>query len=200
MGSLRIEPYTILNDLLEGNKRYIEGRRLNDISATRRLSVAGEQSPIATVLGCSDSRVPPEHIFDKGLGELFVVRTAGHVIGELEIGSLEYACEHLKTPLLLVLGHTGCGAVKASLKNSGGNGYLNHVIKTIKPIVAEVLKEHPALTQEALVNRVVVHHIQSTVNKIMERSEIIKKLVKEKYLVVKGSLYDLETGKITLLD
>ena len=108
-----------------GNRRYAVGQELSaDISAQRRRAAAADQRPCAAVLACSDSRVPVEYLFDMGVGDLFVVRVAGNVIGMQEAGSLEYAVEHLHVPLLLVLGHTGCGAVSAAL--SGCSGRRSH--------------------------------------------------------------------------
>ncbi|MEM2109952.1 MAG: carbonic anhydrase [Candidatus Odinarchaeota archaeon] len=194
------DPYKIIKELLNGNLRYLEGLRLCDVSALRRASISHEQNPIAAVLGCSDSRVPPEHIFDKGLGELFVIRTAGHVVGEFEIGSLEYACKHLKIPLILVLGHTGCGAVKAAVSGVKEEGGLNAVIDGIKPAVVKALTGASPMSHDELVNKTVLYHVKLTVSRIMDESEIIRKTVQDGGVAVMGAVYDLYTGRVSLLD
>lgn len=122
----------------DGNQRFVSGRRTYPHPNSQRLQqLAQGQYPYATILSCSDSRVPPEHIFDVGLGDLFIVRVAGNVCGEIEIGSLEYAVEHLQTPLLVVLGHTACGAVSAAVQQSGTRDNLAGILDKIfiwKPI------------------------------------------------------------------
>src|SRR5512135_449398 len=105
-----------LQKLMDGNKRYVEGTPINkDLGDTKRKEILKGQHPFATVITCSDSRVPPEHIFDQGLGDIFVVRVAGNVVDSIALGSIEYGTEHVQTPLLVLLGHSDCGAVKATL-------------------------------------------------------------------------------------
>ncbi len=129
----------VLGKILSGNKRFVQGERTgvcNRVDVDLGAMVQS-QSPIAAVLSCSDSRVPPEHVLDKKIGEVFVVRVAGKVPGPSVIGSLEYAILHLKVPLLLVLGHEGCGAVKAALEGvgTGAKGALGELIREIEPAV-----------------------------------------------------------------
>lgn len=131
-------PRQILENLKAGNLRFPRGHRENYVSVARRRSIAERQGPIATILTCSDSRVPPEHIFDQGLGDLFLVRTAGSIIGGIELGSLEHGCKHLQTGLLLVLGHSRCGAVTAAVRGKGKSGFIQAVVDSIAPIVNKI--------------------------------------------------------------
>ncbi len=125
-----------LAKLLEGNARYVEQARLNpNQSDERRDSLIGGQSPYAIILGCSDSRVPPEIIFDQGLGDLFVIRVAGNVVDDIVLASIEYAAEHLHSPLLMVLGHTNCGAVGAALQDDELDGHLPSIAQAIEEAV-----------------------------------------------------------------
>jgi carbonic anhydrase len=135
----------VLEKILSGNKRFVRGERTgvcNPVDVDLGAMVHS-QSPVAAVLSCSDSRVPPEHVLDKKIGEVFVVRVAGKVPGTAVIGSLEYAVVHLKVPLLLVLGHEGCGAIKAALEGAGkeAGGALGELIREIEPAVKPVLQQ-----------------------------------------------------------
>jgi len=128
--------------LLEGNKRFIEGKpAAKDCSAERRDELTKGQHPVATILSCSDSRVPPEVVFDQALGDIFIVRVAGNVIEPTVLGSIEYGVEHLHTPLLIILGHESCGAVKATLESEGKlEGNIGAILKKIRPAVEAAKK------------------------------------------------------------
>ena len=127
-----------LEELLEGNRRFSEGERTcPNASPTRRREVAEGQNPFAVVIACSDSRVPPEILLDRGIGDLFVIRTAGNVIDDAALGSIEYAVEHLGVRLVLVMGHTRCGAVCAALQNSGAEGCIGSVTKALLPAIED---------------------------------------------------------------
>jgi carbonic anhydrase len=130
----------VRNTLLAGNKRYLEGRRIAANREPDRQQLVAGQIPLAAVLCCSDSRVPPEHIFDQAHGEIFVVRVAGNIARPSEVGSLEYSVQHLKVPLVLVMGHEGCGAVKAALEGTPASGALGGLIDEIAPAVQPVLQ------------------------------------------------------------
>jgi len=192
----------ILDKILHGNRRFVQGERTgvcNPVDVDLK-SMVLSQSPIAAVLSCSDSRVPPDHVLDKKIGEIFVVRVAGKVPGPAVVGSLEYAVEHLKVPLLLVLGHEGCGAVKAALDSSGGRaeGPLAELIREIEPAVRPIqdrAEECEDVMEEAV--RATVWH---TMEKLLERSSVIAKAVEDGDLMLKGAVYSLTTGEITILD
>ena len=144
------------------------------------------QSPIAAVLSCSDSRVPPEHVLDKKIGEVFVVRVAGKVPGTSVIGSLEYAILHLKVPLLLVLGHEGCGAVKPALesKGDGSEGALGDLIREIEPAVKPVLMQEEQV--DDIMQEAVYAAVWYTMARILERSPVIVAAVRNGELMIKG--------------
>lgn len=167
------------------------------IAAVDLAAMVDGQSPIAADLCCADSRVGPEHVMDQGLGDIFVVRVAGNIAGISELGSLEYAAEHLKVPLLLVLGHEGCGAVKAALQGDA-TGAIGELIKEIGPAV------RPVLDQEEEVEDVELEAVQAniwhTMGKLIERSSVIAGAVQSGSLMLTGAVYSLTTGQITLLD
>lgn len=181
---------TALAKLKEGNARYISSLTPGgDISAAMRADTAQNgQKPYAIVITCSDSRVPAEYIFSAGIGELFIIRTAGNVIGDFELGSIEYGAEHLGAPLILVMGHTHCGAVAAAL---GGHaeGCIQHIIDEIKPLLDGV--NEPAEGER--------RNIKNSVRRILA-SPIINELAKEGKLEVRAALYDIESGRVSFWD
>ncbi len=192
----------VLEKILKGNKRFLQGERTgicNPVDVDLG-SLVHKQNPIAAVLSCSDSRVPPEHVLDKKIGEIFVVRVAGKVPGPAVIGSLEYAVEHLKVPLLLVLGHEGCGAVKAALGGVGNDakGALDELIREIVPAVQPILDQ--AEDGADVMHEAVYANVKFTMNRILERSPIIAAAVKNEELMLVGAIYSLQTNEITLLE
>ena len=188
-----------LSKLLEGNKRFISGELAQkDIGDKRRHELVTGQHPFATVLSCSDSRVAPEVIFDEGLGDVFIVRVAGNVVEPTTLGSIEYGAEHLHTPLLVILGHESCGAVKATLEAKGKpEGNVGAIIKKIMPAVktAKKAKKDPAET----LNLAVQENVKNTYKDIM-KSKIVKELVHEGKLKVVAAEYYLDSGKVELID
>ena len=183
--------------LLEGNKHFISGNPSHprqDID--RRENVAEVQRPFAALFGCSDSRLSAEIIFDVGLGDLFVVRNAGQVIAETILGSLEYAVEVLKVPLILVLGHDECGAIRATIDAKEGNlqsngEFIHNIVARIAPTVTE---SYAAGKRD--IDDITALHIQDTINDMMSRSSLIAKAVKEGKLGVVGANYKLALGEI----
>jgi carbonic anhydrase len=188
-----------LSKLLEGNKRFISGQlTTKDCSTEKRQELTKGQHPFATVLSCSDSRVAPEVIFDEGLGDVFIVRVAGNVVEPTTLGSIEYGAEHLHTPLLVILGHESCGAVKATLEAKGKpEGNIGAIIKKIMPAVntAKKAKKGPDET----LNLAVQENIKNTYKDIM-KSKVVKELVHEGKLKVVAAEYYLGTGKVELID
>ena len=188
-----------LSKLLEGNKRFISGQlTTKDCSTEKRQELTRGQHPFATVLSCSDSRVAPEVIFDEGLGDVFIVRVAGNVVEPTTLGSIEYGAEHLHTPLLVILGHESCGAVKATLEAKGKpEGNIGAIIKKIMPAVntAKKAKKGPDET----LNLAVQENIKNTYKDIM-KSKIIRELVHEGKLKIVAAEYYLGTGKVELID
>lgn len=178
--------------LNEGNTRFVSGGSKKYDLAARRLELVAGQHPFATILSCSDSRVVPEYIFDAQAGELFVVRTAGNVAGAIDLGSIEYGCEHLHTPLLVVMGHSGCGAVKATCdcRGKGGEGHIADIVKAVN-VAASKKNYSPAES--------VVCNVQCSIENIRKSSHIVSHLEKEGRLKIVGALYSLETGKVEFL-
>jgi carbonic anhydrase len=196
-----VSPDEALTMLKSGNARYVTGKpqypRQN--KARRVLTAAKGQTPFATILSCSDSRVPVEVIFDQGVGDLFVVRVAGNVAGEDEVASMEYAGEHLHTPLLVVLGHSKCGAVTAVVEDAHLHGSLPALAARIKPAVAKTRAAHRDLSGGALLDAAIKANVQQAMADLFTKSQIIKDLVKEGKLKVSGAIYDLESGKVKWL-
>lgn len=181
-------PESIMEFMMERNEAYLSAAANGgDISSEVRTETAEiGQSPYATIITCSDSRVPPEHIFQAGIGELFVIRTAGNVVGEFELGSVEYSAEHLGTGLILVLGHTGCGAVDATLKG-GGHGH----VASITDEIASCLPENCSASEAEIQN------VHNSISRIRE-SHVIQKMEADGEVVVIGAIYDITTGEVIL--
>ncbi|MCX7925013.1 MAG: hypothetical protein N2554_04280, partial [Fimbriimonadales bacterium] len=157
------------------------------------------QKPFAIVLSCADSYVPPELIFNQGLGQLFVVRVAGNIVNEENLASIEYAVEHLKAPLIVVLGHSHCGAVKAAVAGKHLDGYLPHLIASIEPVVRHLHSTHPHLKGDALVERVIQENVRHVLQTIYQRSKIVRKYYDMGKLEFAGGVYHLREGKVEWL-
>lgn len=187
-------PDAVLKDLAEGNARFAAGGSAKPrIDAARREQIAKGQHPKAIVLGCSDSRVPPEYVFDQGLGDLFVVRVAGNVAEEHTVGSIEYAAEHLGAQVLVVLGHHGCGAVTAAA-GGGVEGNVGALVQEIRPAVASVKQPGP----EGLVHDAVHAHARAVARSVLARSPALTKLQKDGKLKIVAAVYDLASGKVAI--
>jgi carbonic anhydrase len=194
-----------LSRLLAGNKRYVESKMnaCGETTAAAREKLAKGQQPYAIILSCSDSRVPPEIIFDKSLGEIFVVRVAGNVPDPVVLGSIEYAAEHLGSPLVMVLGHERCGAVKATVDANGkADGNIGAIVKAIAPALkkAKMDKKCDLKDKEKLVECVVDANAQMVAQNLMKQSRIIRELVHEGKLKIVAAKYDLDDGKVTVFD
>jgi len=184
-----------LKRLVEGNKRYVFGKLMHpNQTRVRRGEVEGGQHPFAIVLGCSDSRVPPEVVFDQGLGDLFVVRVAGNIVDDIVLGSIEYAAEHLHAPLVMVLGHSNCGAVGATVKGGELTGHLPGIVDAIRPAV-EKTKGQPgdAVSNAAKAN------VQMVVDQLRSCKPVLSQLAKSGDLKAVAAFYDFSTGKVDLL-
>lgn len=196
-----ISPDAALKMLEEGNARFVSGKPEHPHqNKARRVETATQgQTPFATILACSDSRSPVELIFDQGLGDLFVVRVAGNVAGVDETASIEYAAEHLHTPLLVVMGHTKCGAVTAVVEKAPLKGSLLSLAAKIKPAVFRTQAAHRDLKGDALIALAIKANVQQAMTDLLRRSRIVKNLVKSGNLQVVGAIYDLESGKVEWL-
>lgn len=183
-----------LKRLLDGNDRYTtKGLIHPDQTTNRRLDVAIGQRPFAMILGCADSRVPPEIVFDQGLGDLFVIRVAGNILDDAILGSIEYAAEVLQVPLVFVLGHERCGAVSAAVKRAPVPGHISTLIQAIQPAVDRSNQE----TGDK-VDNVVRANIKFVVEE-MRNSSPIGEFVKQDKLKIVGGRYDLDTGTVELI-
>lgn len=206
----KLNPYAenAFKRIVEGNARFSEGLKDNprqDVAARR--SAAAGQAPHTIVVTCADSRVSPEILFDQGLGDLFVIRVAGNVVDKFSIASIEYAAEHLNSPLLIVLGHERCGAVKAAVdtyqahleshnestgSHDESHGNINALIEEILPSVMVAARKPGDL----LANSVDIN-VENTINQAMGRSAILRKRAEEGKFDVLGATYDLDTGRVT---
>jgi carbonic anhydrase len=197
-----ISPADAWSQLKAGNARFIAGDPLHPRQdAERRAETVGSQAPVATIFGCSDSRLAAEIIFDLGLGDAFVVRNAGQVISESVLGSIEYAVAVLHVPLLLVLSHDGCGAVRAAIDTAAPNAdrLPPHIADLIAPIVPAVRRVggdiiDPSVIDAAEVGR---EHVEDTVSELLRRSELTAQAVADGELAIVGANYRLSDGAVT---
>ena len=196
-----------LKRLQDGNRRFVSSI-LNDHTLTNqpvRRELVADQEPFAIILGCSDSRVPAEIIFDQGLGDLFVIRVAGNIVAPSHIGSVEYAAEQFGTRLVVVLGHTYCGAVLATLADlarptESRSPNLRAIVDYIRPSVAELMETELRHDQEALVHHAVRANIRTSVNRLRHGSKLLEEMIADSGLVVVGAGYSLETGEVEFFD
>lgn len=191
-------PVTAWKSLKEGNERFVAGKPEHPSQGIEhRASLAGEQRPTAVVFGCADSRVAAEIIFDQGLGDMFVVRTAGHVMDSAVLGSIEYAVTILNVPLIVVLGHDSCGAVKATLSALDDGqvppGFVRDVVERVTPSI--LLGRRDGLTR---VDEFEARHVTETAAQLMSRSSAIADRIAEGGLAIVGVTYHLADGKVTL--
>jgi carbonic anhydrase len=188
--------------LKEGNERFIGGKRTYSHLDTLRLKevAARGQHPYAAIFSCSDSRVPVEHIFDAGIGDLFVLRDAGNAPGVTEIATLEYAALHIGIPLIVVMGHTKCGAITAATEDLELEGSLLELVGMLKPAITRIRAEKPELKGEGLIEAAIIENVRLAIEDIGNKSPQIAELVREGRVHIVGAYYDLESGKVSWLD
>jgi carbonic anhydrase len=202
-----ISALSALERLRAGNRRFVSGERSSDAltSQTRRSEAASGQAPSAIVLGCSDSRVPAEIVFDQGVGDLFVIRVAGNIVASSQVGSVEFAAERFGTPLVVVLGHSQCGAVLATLEqltrpredqSRNLRSIVDRVRPSVEPLLATELRHDPA----ALVRQAVRANVRASANHLRHGSELLEQLIQRSGLLVVGAEYALETGVVEFFD
>jgi carbonic anhydrase len=201
-GGAGINADEALQKLMDGNKRFVQSQansqKLCDITTRRKLTKG--QQPYAVILTCSDSRVPPEIIFDKGLGEIFVIRVAGNILDPVVLGSIEYAAEHLGSPLIMVLGHERCGTITAAVDAKGKpEGNLGSIIKAIFPAVKQAKKEYTGKDKAQLVETAIDNNTKLVAADLTRRSSLLKQLVKEGKVKIVTAKYDLDDGTVTLM-
>ncbi len=179
-----------LAKLKEGNARFVAGKTSAKNLPEQRKSLVLDQKPFAIILTCSDSRVSPEHIFDAGLGELFVIRNAGNLVEPIALGSAEYAAEHLGTPLLVVMGHESCGAVGAACAGGRAQGNIGAIVKALAEPVRRGNGEPAAVVRE---------NVLCAIEAARKNSGILSHLEKEGKLKIAGAIYSLQTGEVSYL-
>jgi carbonic anhydrase len=196
-----------LERLVEGNRRFVAGIRGHDTPTNRerRSELTAGQEPFAIILGCSDSRVPAELVFDQGLGDLFVIRVAGNIVASSQVGSVEFAAARFATRLVVVLGHSQCGAVQATLEqlrqpaeNQSPN--LRSIVDRIRPSVETLLATELRHDPAALVRHAVRANIRASVGHLRHGSAILERMIQTEGLLVTGAEYSLETGVVDFFD
>ncbi|NDP27092.1 MAG: carbonic anhydrase [Flavobacterium sp.] len=184
--------------LEEGNKRFTAGKPVHpDETLARLRELKKGQHPFAIVVSCSDSRVPAELVFDQGLGDIFSIRTAGNVMGDYELGSIEYAVEHLDCKLIVVMGHKDCGAIKAFINSKGHYEQLDHIKKIIEYIENQKEEKNLASHHELNVDRAIDANIEHGVYSLKTAEPILKEFYESKKVEIVGAIYDIETSKVT---
>ncbi|AOW11424.1 hypothetical protein EM308_14675 [Flavobacterium gilvum] len=187
-----------LQKLQEGNKRFASGKPVHPDETLKRLrELKGGQHPFAVVVSCSDSRVPAELVFDQGLGDIFSIRTAGNVMGDYELGSIEYAVEHLDCKLIVVMGHKSCGAVKAFVDTKGNYDQEDHIKKIVEYIGNEKEENDLVKANKLSMDNAVNANVLHGVNFLKNAEPILKENYEQKKITIIGAVYDIETGKVT---
>lgn len=191
----------VLKKLQEGNQRFVKGEPQHPRQdQKRRDETASGQAPFAVILGCADSRVPDEIVFDQGIGDLFVVRVAGNIVSPESVGSLEFGTEVLGASLIVVLGHESCGAVKAAIQGQALPGSISYFVEPIKPAIAPAIANFPSKVKEPLDKKLldyaVIANVKYQAARLPEISTILAKRIQEGKLKIVGGRYDLDTGVV----
>lgn len=196
-----------LERLREGNARFASDvRSLESLAShARREELTAYQEPMAIVLGCSDARAPAETVFDLGLGDLFVIRVAGNIVAPSQVGSVEFAASKFGTQLVVVMGHTGCGAVKATLAElrqpaQSQSPNLRSIVDRVRPAVEPLLETNLRDDEDALMREAVRANVRASANHLRHGSEILEELIGQDRLLVVGAEYELKTGRVLFFD
>ena len=194
-----------LERLREGNRRFVSERHGAGTSAARRHEVAAGQEPFAIILGCSDSRVPAEIVFDQGLGDLFVIRVAGNIVAPSLVGSVEFAAERFGTRLVVVLGHSNCGAILATIEELYGPGdsrahNLRSIVDRVRPSVETLLATGLRHDHDKLVREAVRANIRASASHLRHGSSLLEQMIESEGMLVVGAEYSLETGVVDFFD
>ena len=192
--------------LQEGNQRFVEGKSTCNTNDTRRRNeLVDGQTPFAIILGCSDSRVPTEIVFDQGLGDLFVIRIAGNIVAPSQIGSIEFAVETFQTPLVVVLGHTHCGAVAATLNQirqpkASRSQHLRSIVECIRPAVEPLSEMRTNMAYEHLLEQAIRSNVRMSVNQLQRGSSFLEEMYDSGSLWIVGAEYSLESGEVDFFE
>jgi carbonic anhydrase len=190
-----------LERLMAGNKRFMAGHPVHPDETLQRIrDLKKGQDPFAIIVGCADSRVPPELIFDQGLGDIFSIRTAGNIIGDYELGSIEYAIEHLGCKLIVVLGHENCGAIKAFIEDPDIANQHDHIKNIIDYLRAENEEQSLSEADKHQVDKAVRANILHGVHLLQNSLPVLKPLIDKKEVTVVGAYYDLDNGEVVITD
>ncbi len=196
-----------LHRLREGNLRFVSNIRGSDafVSHTRRVELSAGQQPFAIILGCSDSRVPAEIVFDQGLGDLFVIRVAGNIVAPSQVGSVEFAAARYGTRLVVVLGHSQCGAILATIEElrmptERQSHNLHAIVDRVRPSVEGLLARASGQDTERLVQQAVRANIRASVHHLRHGSSVLEQLIRDEGVLVVGAEYSLETGVVEFFD
>ena len=197
-----------LQRLIEGNQRFRTNVRSLDslLTHTRRAEFAASgQRPFAVVLGCSDSRVPAETVFDQGLGDLFVIRVAGNIVAPSQVGSVEFACARFGTRLVVVLGHSGCGVIQATVEAIEGklgpeSRSIRSIVDRVRPAVESLIAVMPSSDHERMMKEAVRANVRASVGHLRQGSELLERLINEEGLVVVGAEYALDSGAVEFFE
>ena len=195
-----------LDRLRRGNAEFVAGGQNPPAACSaRRAEIAREHDPFAIVLGCSDARVPAEIVFNQGLGDLFVIRVAGNVVAPSQIGSVEFAAERFRARLVVVLGHSRCGAVLATLEelqrpSDAQSRNLRAIVDRVRPSVAPLLHTELRHDLDALVHQAVRANVSASVDHLRHGSEVLEHLIRKEGLVIVGAEYELESGKVEFFE
>lgn len=196
-----------LQRLVEGNRRFVASIGNHDTlkSEARHIELALDHRPFAIILGCSDARVPAELVFDQGLGDLFVIRVAGNIVAPSQVGSVEFAASRFGTRLVVVLGHTQCGAVISTVEEltrpaERQSRFLRSIVDRVRPSVEGLLKTELRHDLPALVNHAVRSNVRLSVNHLRYGSEVLEQLIRNEGLIVVGAEYCLETGVVDFFE
>lgn len=190
-----------LTKLIEGNERFYNNESIHpNLGLELRNSLVNKQTPFAAIIACSDSRVPVEIVFDAGIGDLFVIRTAGHVLSKETMGSLEYAVTKLKVKLVVILGHDNCGAVQSALAAYKTNKY-NELSENIQALLGHINPFFDELDMHCphLLNKAITSHIKYQVDDLVKKDKYLAKLADDNKILIVGAKYNLETGKVEIL-
>ncbi len=200
-GGPGITPDQAEKRLVEGNQRFVSESPMYPRTGKdrRHETSTGGQHPFATLITCSDSRVPAEIVFDQGIGDLFIIRVAGNVCDVDEVGSIEYGVDHLGTPIMVVLGHSQCGAVTAVVTDAELHGSIPPLVDNIEPAVARTKRVHPELDGNELVEMSVKFNVWQSIQDLFQRSSAVRERVRDGRLMVVGAVYHLDDGHVEWL-
>ena len=200
-----IDASEALARLREGNRRFVAGQPTPPLSSVERRALAADQAPFAIILGCSDSRVPAELVFDQGFGDLFVIRVAGNIVAPSQVGSVEFAASKFGTKLVVVVGHSGCGAITAAVEElldgaTTESRNLRSIVDRVRPSVAAVIGGRRDVDRKTLIRESVIANVRASVDHLRHGSELLEELIRQEGLAIVGAKYSLDTGVVSFFD